>query len=121
VSHESLINRKHLARHVLVDFYGCNPNSISFSSFLERIMLDAASKAGCAIVGVKSHQFNPIGATVMVLVCESHLSIHTWPEQHKALVDVFASGDMNLQAAVDHIHAAIGASSRRVIMIERGL
>lgn len=114
------LNRKHLARHKIVDFYGCNPNLLSFPKYLEPIMQEAATKAGCAILAVKSHQFNPVGATVFVLVAESHLSIHTWPEYNKALVDVFASGDMDLNAAVDHIGKAIEATSRRVTDIERG-
>lgn len=114
------LNRKHLARHKIVDFYGCNPNLLSFAKYLEPIMMDAAKKAGCAIVAVKSHQFNPIGATCFVLVAESHFSIHTWPEHHKALVDVFASGNMDLNAAVEHIGKALEANSSRVIDIERG-
>lgn len=114
------INKKPLARHKIVDFYGCNPVVISFAKYLEPVLMDASQKAGCKIVGVKSHQFNPVGATVVVLVAESHFSIHTWPEQNKALVDVFASGDMDLNAAIDHIGQAIGATSRKVIDIERG-
>jgi S-adenosylmethionine decarboxylase proenzyme len=114
------IDRKHLAVHKLVDFYGCNPMVLQFAKYLEPVMQEAATKAGCAIVGVKAHQFNPIGATVMVLVAESHLSIHTWPEKGQALVDVFASGDMDLDAAVNHIARAIEATSRRVTTIERG-
>jgi S-adenosylmethionine decarboxylase len=112
--------RPYLARHKLVDFYGCSPSLLMFSNYLENILMQAATKAGCAIVGVKSHQFNPVGATVMVLVAESHFSIHTWPEKNQALVDVFASGDMDLELAIDFIGKSIEASSRRVIDVERG-
>lgn len=114
------IDRKHLAVHKIVDYYGCTPTLLNFSKYLEPIMQEAASKAGCAIVGVKAHQFNPVGCSVVVLVAESHLSIHTWPEKAQALVDIFASGDMNLDLAVEHIGKAIGATSRRVTTIERG-
>jgi len=120
MSQEFLMNRKILARHKLVDFYGCNPNILSFSKFLEPIMMEASQKAGCFMVGVKAHQFNPVGATVVVLVAESHLSIHTWPEHHKALVDIFASGDLDFEAAINHIHNALQATSRKVIDVERG-
>ncbi len=114
------LNRKPIARHKIVDFYGCNPNLLNFAKYLEPIMMDAAKKAGCAIIAVKSHQFNPVGATCFILVAESHFSIHTWPECNKALVDVFASGEMDLNAAVEHIGKALEASSRRVTDIERG-
>lgn len=120
MSEEYNIKKTHLARHKIVDFYGCSPQLLMFSGYLENIMQQAATKAGCAIVGIKSHQFKPVGATVMILVAESHLSIHTWPEKGKALVDVFASGDMDLDAAVEFISKSIGASSRRIIDIERG-
>ncbi len=119
-SQDNLTQRTHLARHKIVDFYGCNPSLLMFSGYLENVMQQAASRAGCIIVGVKSHQFNPVGATVVVLVQESHLSIHTWPEKNKALVDVFASGDIDLDVAVNYIAKAIEAGSRRVIDIERG-
>lgn len=114
------IDRKPLARHKIVDFYGCNPNVLSFSKYLEPVLQQAATKAGCAIVAVKAHQFNPIGCTVFVLVAESHFSIHTWPEKCQALVDVFASGDMKLDEAIEFIQKEIGATSKRVIDIERG-
>ncbi len=119
-SEDYRVNRTILARHKIVDFYNCNPSLLTVAGYLEDQMKQAATKAGCAIVGVKSHQFKPMGATVMVLVAESHLSIHTWPEKNKALLDVFASGDMNLQAAVDHMAAAIEAKAWKTIDIERG-
>ncbi len=119
-SQEYSLNRTHLARHKIVDFYGCNPTLLTNASYLEVIMQEAATKAGCKIIAVKSHQFKPMGATVFVLVAESHLSIHTWPQNNKALVDIFASGNMNLEAALEHISKAINAGSRRVIDIERG-
>jgi S-adenosylmethionine decarboxylase len=114
------IDHKPLARHKLIDFYGCNPNVLSFSKYLEPVMQQAASMAGCAIIAVKAHQFNPVGCTVIVLVAESHFSIHTWPEKSQALVDIFASGEADLDIAVEHIAKAIGATSRRVIDVERG-
>lgn len=114
------INKKPLARHRIVDFYGCNPNVLSFSKYLEPVMQQAATLAGCAIVGMKGHQFNPVGATVFVLVAESHLSIHTWPERSQALVDIFASGDIDMEIATKHIGEAIGATSSRITDIQRG-
>lgn len=114
------MNKRYLAVHKLVDFYGCNPPILHFAKYLEPVMQEAATKAGCAIIAVKSHQFNPIGATVIVLVAESHLSIHTWPEQGKALVDIFASGEVDFQAAIDHIAKAIGASGYKTTTVERG-
>ena len=114
------MNRTHLARHKLIDFYGCNPNLISFAKFVEQVLLEASQIAGCNIVGSKSHQFNPVGATAFVMVAESHFSIHTWPEHGKALVDVFASGNMDLDAAIRHIEDRIGATSKRIIDVERG-
>lgn len=119
-SQQQQTNPQQLARHKLVDFYGCNPNLISFAKFVEQILLEASQIAGCNIVGSKSHQFSPVGATAFVMVAESHLSIHTWPEKGKALVDIFASGNIDFDAAINYIHERIGAESRKVIDIERG-
>ena len=81
-----------LGVHLIMEFYDCNPNLLEKAEVVEKALLKAAREAGLTIIGVKSHQFNPRGATSMVIVGESHLSIHSWPEYGFAALDIFVCG-----------------------------
>ena len=78
-------------RHWLLDFSGCRCASplLADRATLEAACLDACNAAGLAVVGSRFHQFVPHGVTGVVLLAESHLSVHTWPDEHFAAVDVY--------------------------------
>ena len=61
--------------------------------YLERLLRDAAERARLTVVSSEFHQFSPHGVTGVLLLAESHVSIHTWPEHAYAAVDVFACND----------------------------
>ena len=81
-----------LGRHVLAEFYGCTPEVLNDTEKIEEIMVNAALEAGAEIREVVFHQFNPQGVSGVVVISESHLAIHTWPEYGYAAVDVFTCG-----------------------------
>jgi S-adenosylmethionine decarboxylase len=56
-------------------------------------LLRAATRAKATVLGNSFHQFSPQGVSGVVVIAESHLSIHTWPELGYAAVDVFTCGD----------------------------
>ena len=67
-------------------------------------MREAASLAGATILGAFLHPFGQsFGVTGFLVLAESHISVHTWPEHDYAAFDVFMCGDTEPQAAVDHI------------------
>jgi S-adenosylmethionine decarboxylase len=93
----------HIGRHLTADLWRCAelPDEIEP---LETIMLNACHVAGATIIGVTSHKFEPQGVTVLVLLAESHISIHSWPEFNYAAIDIFTCGkEMQPQAAVDYL------------------
>ncbi len=81
-----------LGRHVLAEFYGCTPEVLNDTVKIEEIMVNAALEAGAEIREAVFHQFNPQGVSGVVVISESHLAIHTWPEYGYAAVDVFTCG-----------------------------
>lgn len=73
---------------------------------LECLMREAASLAGATILNAFLHPFGQsFGVTGFLVLAESHISVHTWPEHDYAAFDVFMCGDTSPQAAVDHIAA----------------
>lgn len=81
-----------LGRHVLAELYGCSEEILNNTAKIEEIMVNAALEAGAEIREVIFHQFNPQGVSGVVVISESHLAIHTWPEYGYAAVDVFTCG-----------------------------
>lgn len=82
-----------LGTHLLVELKDCQSNSLSDPDFVRTSMIDAAKKAHATIVDDKFHHFSPFGVSGVVVIAESHLAIHTWPEYRYAAVDVFTCGD----------------------------
>ncbi len=82
-----------LGRHVLAEFYGCDFKTLDDQEQVRRYMIDAALVAGAEIRESVFHKFSPQGVSGVVVISESHLAIHTWPELGYAAVDVFTCGE----------------------------
>lgn len=82
-----------LGRHFLAEYYECDREKIKDVRFIEDIMVGAAEKIGATIVDRVFHQFNPHGVSGIVVIAESHISVHTWPEFDYAAVDIFSCSD----------------------------
>lgn len=82
-----------LGRHILVEFYNCDEDVLKNHSYIEEIMCEAARRAKATVVTSCFHKFNPWGVSGAVIIQESHLTIHTWPEYGYASVDLFTCGD----------------------------
>ena len=111
-----------LGRHLLIELHNCAPQRLNDAAHLEKVLLEAAQMASTTVLDVHTRQFEPHGVSVMILIAESHLSIHTWPEYGYAAVDVFTCGEPFDEAAVvNHLAAAVEAQHVSVIGIERGM
>lgn len=82
-----------LGRHILAELYGCNAAILNDVGMVEQVMVEAAQEAGAEVREVAFHHFSPQGVSGVVVISESHLAIHTWPEYSYAAVDVFTCGD----------------------------
>ncbi|MBL7543127.1 MAG: polyamine aminopropyltransferase [Bdellovibrionaceae bacterium] len=82
-----------LGRHILVEFTGCNADVLNDVSAIEKSMIQAAQTAGATVISSNFHHFSPWGVSGVVVIQESHLAIHTWPEYRYASVDLFTCGD----------------------------
>lgn len=112
-----------LGRHVLLELHGCNPETLKKVDIMRDIMVGAARACGATIVDVVFHEFNPFGVSGVVVIAESHLSIHTWPEHRYAAVDIFTCGDtLKPEEAIDYIVSKFRCRHPpTVVEVKRGL
>ena len=82
-----------LGRHILVEFYECNPDILNDEIYIEQEMLEGARKAKATIINSNFHKFSPHGVSGVIVIAESHIAIHTWPEYQYAAVDIFTCGE----------------------------
>lgn len=87
------VTDKALGRHVLVEAYECNPELLDDIQFLQEAMVEAATRTGAEVVDVVFRKFQPYGVSGVVVISESHLAIHTWPEYGYAAIDLFTCGE----------------------------
>lgn len=113
---------KALGRHVLCEVNGCKAEALDDIKNVEEIMVTAALTAGAEIREVAFHKFSPQGVSGVVVISESHLAIHTWPELGYAAVDVFTCGDtVDPWVAVDYISKAFAATNVTASEVQRGI
>jgi len=111
-----------LGRHLLVELHGCQPELLKRVDAVRDILVGAARACGATIVDVAFHEFNPFGVSGVVVIAESHLSIHTWPEYRYAAVDVFTCGDViDPEAAVTYLASRFRCKSPSVVEMKRGV
>ena len=80
-------------KHLILELKDCSRDLLDNLDFLKDMLILAASKAGSKVLGEAFHKFTPQGVTGVVIIAESHLSIHTWPEYGYAAVDFFTCGE----------------------------
>ena len=75
-------------KQLLVDLYGCK-TELDNPDYLMETLVKASDAVGSTIVQKVTHKFTPVGVSVIIILAETHMSIHTWPEHGYAAVDVF--------------------------------
>jgi S-adenosylmethionine decarboxylase proenzyme len=83
------MNRQNVGTHILLNIFDCNRDYIACADNIRDILESAINESGLTKVGESFHQFTPEGATGVMLLSESHICIHTWPEYHMAAIDIF--------------------------------
>lgn len=109
-----------LGNHILVEFMNCDPKIMNDVAGIERDMVAAAQKAGATVINSTFHHFSPFGVSGVVVIQESHLAIHTWPEYGYAAVDLFTCGEMDAWISFDHLKECFGSTSYSALEMKRG-
>lgn len=113
---------KALGRHILAEMYDCDPEILNDQDLVTEVMVRAALEAGAEVREVAFHKFSPQGVSGVVVISESHLAIHTWPELGYAAVDVYTCGEhVDPWDACNYIVARLKAGRVQATEIKRGL
>ncbi len=111
-----------LGRQILVEFYDCNSDRINDVSYIESVFLEATRKSGATIISHNFHKFSPHGVSGVVVIAESHVTIHSWPEYGYAAVDIFTCGDtIDPWTIQEHLKKALESDNISSMEMKRGL
>lgn len=110
-----------LGRHLLAEFYDCETGALNDPGQIERLMNEAARLSGATVVRSVFHAFSPHGVSGVVVVEESHLAVHTWPEHSYAAVDYFSCGEVDCDAAVRYLAEHLAAGRVETNEVPRGV
>lgn len=112
----------HLGQHILAEFFECDPNILNNVSLVEKLMVEAALECGATVVQKCFHMFNPYGVSGVVIISESHLAIHTWPELGYAAVDLFTCGDRcHPKVSYDYLKKMFNSKNASFSELKRGI
>ena len=110
-----------IGTHCIVELYGCPRELLNDEQFVKNAVREATSHGLATLMGEVSHQFQPHGITVLGLLAESHIAVHTWPEHGYVAADVFTCGETaNPQKACTYLINAFRAGRHSLTKLVRG-
>ncbi len=110
-----------LGSHIIAELFDCNESCISNCNEVESVILTAAELAKTTVIKHFFHEFSPYGISGVVIIAESHFTIHTWPEYGYAAVDIFSCGDIEFKTAIDYIQKEFEAKKCSTFRFNRGI
>ena len=116
------LEKVNLGQHVLAEFFECDSNILNNIDKVEKYMIEAALECGATIVQKCFHMFNPYGVSGVVIISESHLAIHTWPELGYAAVDLFTCGTKcDPKVAYEYLKRMFNSQNASFTELKRGI
>ena len=113
---------KALGKHIVCELSGCDAQSLTDLELVRSVMVSAAREANAEVMEVAFHRFMPQGVSGVVVIAESHLSIHTWPESGYAAMDFYTCGDhTDPWKACEFAAKAFEATSMLTTEVKRGI
>jgi S-adenosylmethionine decarboxylase len=111
-----------IGHHYIVEASGCNPKIIGRVQKVQEILVKAAEIAGAKVWAISFSKFPPSGVSGVVVISESHISTHTWPEMRYGALDIYTCGNkVDPEKAVVYAVEAFGASTSHITEITRGI
>jgi S-adenosylmethionine decarboxylase len=113
---------KILGRHLIIEYADCDRSILNNRDLLEEYLNEAVRRSGATIVRSVFHRYNPQGVSGVVVIAESHFSIHTWPEYGYAAVDFFTCGSsVDPYKAHDYLKERLSCGSFETNELKRGI
>ncbi|MCG8307918.1 MAG: polyamine aminopropyltransferase [Cytophagales bacterium] len=110
-----------LGRHIIAELYSCDIECLNDVTFVEKAMLEAADRAGATVINSTFHHFSPFGVSGVIVIQESHFSIHCWPEYGYASIDIYTCGDtVDPWVAYAYLKDKFSAAHGSTVELNRG-
>lgn len=111
-----------LGRHLLLELKDCNKEVINDIESVKNFLCETAEHIGATVVNQAFYKFSPQGVSGVVVIAESHICVHTWPEYGYAAVDVFTCGNaIDPKDAIDLLVERLEAKESSFVELQRGL
>lgn len=111
-----------LGRHLLLELNDCNYSLLNNIDLIRETLIAAANASGATILDESFHRFSPQGISGVVIIAESHLSIHTWPEYGYAGADIFTCGTtVQPEKAAEIIIERLHPETHSIVLMHRGM
>lgn len=111
-----------LGRQILVEFYDCDHDLLKDEKYICAAMIESCKIGMATVVANTFHSFSPYGVSGVVVIAESHVAIHTWPEYNYAAVDIFTCGEtIEPWKLFNHLKAALQSKHASQMEMKRGL
>lgn len=111
-----------LGKHILLELNHCKHDILNDLPFIRETMLIAARESGATVLGESFHQFSPQGVSGVIIIAESHLTIHTWPEHGYAGADIFTCGiTVEPEKAAEVIIERLQPKTHAIVHMNRGI
>ena len=116
------MKKKVKVTHIIAEFYGCDAKLLERTNSVKDMLEESVRVSKLTKIRSHFHQFSPHGVTGFILLKESHVSIHTWPEYNYAAIDLFGCGDRSqILAAYDVLIKKLNPSNVKKKEVRRGL
>lgn len=112
---------EYLGRHLIAELYNCDVEKINNPEFVDFTLRKAAEVGNMHIINSFCHKFGEVGVSVVVIIAESHISFHSWPEHQYCAIDIFACGEqVKLEDSLSYLMRQFGCSTYSATEIRRG-
>jgi len=112
--------RSTIGRHLLAELHGCDAEILNDPERLRPLMLEAAERAQAQVIGEVTRRYAPQGVTCLLVLAESHFSLHTWPEARYAAADFYTCGSLSPELALELLKGGLQATRLDLLSVERG-
>jgi S-adenosylmethionine decarboxylase len=111
-----------LGTHLLLELKSCNSKVLNDLKKVQEILVSAAREAKATIIETSFHKFSPFGISGVVVIAESHISIHSWPEYGYAAIDIFTCGDvLKPEVAANYLIEKFQSKEPSIVEMKRGV
>jgi S-adenosylmethionine decarboxylase len=111
-----------LGNHLIIELYDCQVEAINDAKTVEDRLIEAVRLSGAKMVQSVFHKFNPHGISGVIVIEESHFSVHTWPEYGYCALDIFTCGDeIDYYSALHYLKNEFQAKNLSVTEMKRGM